>query len=63
MFVKYICDILVEFKTKYPDIPLHIIPGISSINSGAAIAQIPLALKKEALLINKINRFWKYKSI
>ncbi len=44
--------ILLHIKLNYPMCPLKVIPGISSFNAVAAIAQLPLSLQKEDLLVS-----------
>lgn len=39
------------FKERYPDIPIEIIPGISSINAAAAAAGLPLGMAAERIAI------------
>lgn len=39
------------FRTDYPEIPVDIIPGISSINASASLAAIPLAEAEEAMAV------------
>lgn len=39
------------FKADYPDIPVEIVPGISSINAAAAAAGVPLGMAGERIAI------------
>ena len=39
------------FREKFPDIPIEIIPGVSSINAAAVAAGIPLGLGSERIAI------------
>jgi precorrin-2/cobalt-factor-2 C20-methyltransferase len=39
------------FKVDYPDIPVEIVPGISSINAAAAAAGVPLGMAGERIAI------------
>lgn len=39
------------FRERYPDIPVEIVPGISSINAAAAVAGIPLGMAAERIAI------------
>ena len=39
------------FREKYPDIPLEVVPGISSINAAAVAAGIPLGMASERIAI------------
>lgn len=39
------------FMERYPDIPIEIIPGISSINAAAALAGLPLGMAAERIAI------------
>lgn len=39
------------FKADYPDIPIEIVPGISSINAASAAAGVPLGMADERIAI------------
>ncbi len=39
------------FREEYPQLPIEIIPGISSINTSAAVAGIPLVESEEKLVV------------
>ncbi|HLO25406.1 MAG TPA: precorrin-2 C(20)-methyltransferase, partial [Geobacteraceae bacterium] len=39
------------FREKYPDIPLEVVPGISSINAAAVAAGIPLGMASERIAV------------
>ena len=39
------------FREKYPDIPLEVVPGISSINAAAVAAGFPLGMASERIAI------------
>lgn len=39
------------FRDKYPDIPVEVVPGISSINAAAVAAGVPLGMASERIAI------------
>lgn len=39
------------FREKYPDIPVEIVPGVSSINAAAVAAGVPLGMASERIAI------------
>ncbi len=47
-------NIVSYLKANYPEVILKVIPGITSFSAASALAQIPLASKKEQLLISTV---------
>ncbi len=45
------CYIFLDFKNRYPSIPFHLLPGVTSISAAAALGVWPLALQHEQLLV------------
>ena len=43
--------LLIAIKSKLPELPIEVIPGVNSFSAAAAIFQMPLCMQKEELLI------------